>query len=506
MSVIYDSKKIIPAPTVDVTKTYQTSGDGTKIGSLFTLVITGTLVAWKGSPLGMTSPGGGNYGGYQNRFWTGTGYPPDEVVDGDERLRSLLAKQKALRDLFSTDGLSLEFTPLDGSTPMKCYPRVQSINFADGIWYNRTEYTITLEADCLLLDGTPICEDEYDASISTATETWTIDQDSSNPEGVGLPATYRLSHTVSATGKRNFDGGSLNKEAWQQAQDYVLPKLGIDGTKILSSGVLNLPGYYGGLNQVRNETLDEVGDTYSVTESWIISSGNALETFEVSSSTSSDSGRTTVNINGSVTGLEERNSDNELVTEKYTNATAKFNSISGLFLTRAQDYSGETLNITPVTTNIGRNPIGGTINYAYEYNDRPSTCITGAKQESISIQDSFGADVFASIFVLGRTAGPVLQNLGAKQQSSRSLNIELVMPGIDPGGCTLAELRTAITSSKPSLASPTAAQIQTIVDAANPANATVANAGTQVFVNSQQETWDYITGRYTYSVEWVYEI
>lgn len=493
--VMYDGNRLIPAPLVTITKQYQTTTDGEKVGSLFQISVAGTMLAFKGSP---SSSG---------TFWTTTGYPADETVVADSRLAAIIRKQEAIRELFDTDGKQFEVQSADGSQPMKCNPRVVSIEFPQDIWYNTSVYNIVLEADELSVNGVAQGEDNFSAKISSASETWVIDTQEDQPEGLGASRTYRLSHTVSAQGKRFYDSaGNLVKPAWQQARDFVLPKLGFDSTIALSSGVNNLPTYYQGVNHARSENVGELDGSYSITETWIMSSGTAIEDFTVDTRESADDGLIRVGINGTIRGLEQRDSDLQLTTSAYDNALTKFAEASGLALHRAQTYSGHTLNIQQAGSTVGRNPVAGTINYSFEYNDRPSNLIAGAKSEVISINDSFGADQFASIFVLGRSAGPVLQSLSTKQATTRSLNIEVVFgAGYVGNGDATSRIVTKHPRNNPTIL----ATISGIINAAEPVQAGIinnaGNAATTSLQSTQNENWDITTGRYTYSAEWTYE-
>lgn len=491
--VQYDGKRLIPAPLVSLRKSYQTTPDGEKIGSVFNISVIGTLVAFKGSP---TSSG---------TFWTSSGYPPDENIDNNARLGSLIRKQEALRELFSTDGLSMEWQSADGSQPMKCNPRVLDIELQQGNWYNRIDYTITLEADVVYVNGAALGEDEYDEYISAADETWTFET-TEVPEGENMPLTYRLTHTVNATGKRFFDdAGDLVRPAWQNARNWVLPKLGFDSTIALSSGVNNLPTYYQGFNHSRSENIGEGNGNYGVTETWILSSGNALEDFTVTVREGLD-GLTQVGVDGRITGLDVRDSNFNITSNRYDNANTKFTAVSGVLFTRAQSYSGKSLNINPISTTVGKNPTAGNISYSYEYDTRPSNLVTATKSESITMSDSFDIDEFAAIGVLGRTVGPVLQTVGSHRPTTRGLNIELVFGADFVGG---GSATSRLITNHPRQQSPQATELQSIINAANPVLAGALNnigvPASTAFVSNQSESWDIITGRYSYSIEWTYE-
>src|SRR5690606_22804115 len=98
-------------------KEFRKSADGTNIGSVFLITVTGRVVAYKGSPQS------------DGTFWTNTGYPADESIDADARLGALLRKKEAIRQLFADEGKSFEVQSADGTSPMKCNPRVISLEF-----------------------------------------------------------------------------------------------------------------------------------------------------------------------------------------------------------------------------------------------------------------------------------------------------------------------------------------------------------------------------------------
>lgn len=483
--VKYNGNRLIPAPLVNIGKTYTKSNDGSIIGSIFNVSLVGEIVAWKGSPA-------------SNGTWhTGTDYPADESIDSNSRLSAIQRKQEAIRTLFADEGKSLIIQALDGTEAVSGYPRVVGIEFPEGIWYDRSPYTINLELDTLY----PENEDDFTYNLASAEESWTIDTDE-RPESIGdLSRTYRLSHTVSATGKLKYTSTSVPvKEAWREARDWVHTRLGFDSYIALSSGVNNLPSYYGGYNHARNEVDDKRGGSYSVSETWILASGTALEDFSVSTNTSRDKAIISVTINGNIIGLEQRDSDLQVTTTKYANALSRFNAVSGLALTRAQTYSGETLNILPESMIVGRSPTNGTINYTFNYNNRTSNLIANAKSEKISVNDTaHGGESFAELFVLDRGEGPILQDLGTRPSYKRTLSIELVVnkPSVTASD---ASIKAAFYDSNPRADVSTSGDIQTIIDAINPINQPIS----MTKASPAQENWDFLTGRYSYNQTWTY--
>lgn len=494
--VSYDGKKLIPAPLVNITKEYQKTGDGENVGSIFRISLAGNLVSFRGSPAS-SGAGGASWNG---QFWIDSNQPPDENLANINQFKSIIRKQEAIRELFSIEGKSLEIQPCDGSAPIKCNPRITDVNFPEGQWVERVPYTVSCEADVVLGQIITSSEDGFSEYISSANESWSIESNE-KPESVENPHSFALSHTVSAEGKRFYDStGALEKPAWQQARDWVLPRLGLDLDVVASSGAWNLPSYFQGFNHVRVEEKDEAGGSYSITETWILSSGSALEDFEVSINTSDETDITSVSIQGSIEGLETKtfgNAPGEFVvtTPKYIGASGLFVTVQSQLLNRAQAYSNITLNTTPKTTTIGRNPVAGTINYTYEYDNRPSNCINNALSESFTIIDTNASDVFASIPVLGRSAGPVLQDIGTTTATTREVNVEVVMPTVDtcPTNDTNVELLMAA-SPKTDVAVVT-----------NAFKTQLEGSYNQVFTETDVENWSPKTGRYTRNIRWTYQ-
>lgn len=476
---MYGGKRLIPAPQVTVTKTYQSANDGTKIGAEWQITLTGLFVAWMGSP---------NSNG---TFWTAGGFPPDENITETHRLAAVIRKGEALRGLFSTDGYSLEFQSDDGSAPMKCNPKVQSVQLSEGTWYDRLAYSVTLTAPFISVNGQNVGEDSFTAYIDSADESWQIETNE-EPESFDLPRTYRMSHTVTAKGKRIYNpDGSLMSDAWEQARQYVVPKLGMDNARKTSSGVLDLMPSYNNYNHVRTESIDKLAGGYSVTETWLLASGSALESYQIVATSSLDTALTRVTIDGTITGLEVRNpSTMELISKKFDNAMSHFTSASGYAYSRASQYVASvypsvSLNIQPITTQVTMMPTAGNISYNFEFDDRPSNLITGARVETVTITDILPTDFAVPIFVLGRAKGPVLQNLKTSKETTRTLNIECVM-NKSYGPFTV--------DNNPRIGS----NVQSIIDS-------IAPSGSQVYRQDRQETWDIKTGRYTHTATWLWE-
>lgn len=461
MPVYYDNKKIIPAPLVSINKEYNRNSSQNKISANFNLQITGTLIAWKGSPDSTES------------FWTTTGYPPDEntvFVTHDNRLEAILRKQEALLGLFSNDGRTLEFQPLNGNAPLKCYPVINSINFAEGTWYDRCQYTINCSTDRIygLTDGEPL-----GSGIVSASENWEI-QFGENE------SVYNATHTIAVQGRDTYGPIGLIQAGWRNAKDYATSLMGYDPTFARSIGVINVPASWNAYNHVRTEQTNELDGTCNIVETWVLSPSGVVEDYSGNVNSSLDDPLITVSLDGTITGLNDRNpSDYSLTNSRWTNASGYFQYIYGNLYTRAQTLvdPGITLNVQPLSYSVVKNPIAGTIQYSYQYNNRPSNILPNALLEVINVTENYQTDEYASVPVIGRLAGPVLQDLNTKSERSRNLSVELrVMP-------------SAVYCLPPS--------IQPIIDL-------VAPTAEQVFTTQNTGNWDYKSGRASYGVSWTF--
>lgn len=441
--ITYSGQRLIPAPFVTITKEYNTNPNKKKVGSTFNITLNGSFIPYRGSP-----DASGNFYTGSNDDWTG----PNDSVETDW-FSALMRKKDALRALFSSEGCTLKIITCDTSGTMICNPRVVSINFPEGNWIPKIDYTIELQAD--MISGSlvapngivlsPSGEDAelFNYAIESSEESWSIENGDAvyytSVNGSGVPySSYRVTHNVSAVGKRFYvpagDSGVLwqGKEPWHWARAYNLSRIGYNTGIARSSGVMNLPASWANYNHIRSENIDIDGGSHSITESWIVCSGTVTEDFNVTVASGAQSSFATVSIEGSVNGLESIDYSTDpftITTNKFTNANNYFNTLS--IYSRANAFAGvSNLNPLPLNSNVGRNPTNGTVNYTYEFNDRPNNCITGVPEilfENIEITDINSTDVFASIPIIGRARGPVLQDMGTITAQEKGVSVEVVI-------------------------------------------------------------------------------
>lgn len=486
--------------------------------------------------------------------------PDRQDIPYECALDAMFFKQKVLRELFNRDGQRLEIVPIhtDESTVI-CYPRFVSIDFENGIYTDYCKYTVQLECDVLLdknndvdIDGIligkdgnqvatlSITEDEIIAMsgrfIQAYTDTWSIDASDSMGETVGdniISKSYTITRNISAVGKDHYGPQDLNldgtrsahkKKAWEQARDFVHFRLqnapvasGYPNFRgVIGSGIFNLVNAYKGFNHTRNESIDVSEGNYSVTETWLLSSGTSYENYNSSVSINTNSPFINVSLQGEIKGLNSSPSSGTIFggnfpvspSSTYENALSKYYEVSnsGKFgvgcdlFKRANNLVGPELNAQPKSVSVSYNQNAGEINYSLEFDNRPTNILSGVLSENFSITDTYPGDVFASVPVLGRKTGPILQSIGTRTEYKRDLNIDFIVDYTDlPYGSG----RSSLLLQKPSLVEPIRSQLMNLINEFSPEREYGIR---KWYVNAPVENWSPKNGNYSLQLSWTYEL
>ena len=483
MAITFAGQRLIPAPFIELNKTFNDTADQTIVGSTFNITLNGEFLVNMGSP---TSSG--------TFYDVAYSYPPNEpTVNANDWMNILIAKQEALRTLFNSanDGSSFTVEGYNNNSYLLCNPRIKNISFPQNgnprgsvSWAYIGDYRVVLEADTVYLNGQNIGEDASglpgNYKIENASENWSIDVQNEDLQ------IFKLNHQLSAKGKKFYSSsGTLDQQPWQNAQAWVLPKLGIDNSVLYSSGVLNLTGV-SGYNYWRNQKIGKLDGTFEANEWWLAFNASALaapayEEFDVDSKVEMN-GQATVSLKGKINGLELRvtSGNRPVISTKYQNALTQFSSVQNLFYVRATGISTIILHPTPLSYTIGQNTFTGVISYDYQYDNRPSPDLAGSVSESIDVSFEYPVDIFAKLTVLGRMAGPVFQSIGASGNYAKNATIEAIFP------------------AKTQIFNPTKPITDTLVASLEP------NSYTWIFKNKDTENWDQNKGRYSRQLQWEY--
>ena len=529
-----NGKYIRPTPLISISQNPIKNKMG-QMGSSYDITLNGTIVSRRESPF---------QDEFQENIPTG--------INLQHRLPEILARQNELREYFSQDGLYIEILDIDGNTPkLGFYAKVNSVSFEEGIWVDLCRYTISLTADYLIdandkvtIDGisssgsytTPVSgriavENLFISSglIEDFNDTWSIETDESNGNVINekfIPRSYRLSRNITATGKNIYGHplppGGYRKQAWEHARDFIKCHIDPSGSLygssidyILSSGMLlNVPSGYVGFNHIRSENLDKAAGTYSVSDNYILSPSGvtALENYNLSISSARDNPFIKISIDGNIKGLSPLEASGYLASGQiqtpYDYAYSKYLEISnsGQFgigcdvYKRANNSTAQKLNSQPNSISLGINQVNGEITYNLEFDNRPVNYFSGVLFESINVNDTYPGDVFAVIPVIGRATGPVLQYIGGRTEYKRDVNIEMVVDYTDIG---YDNNRKSFMLTKPSINEPIRTQLNTLINDLSPATEPGIR---KYFLNPPAESWSPKEGRYTLSLNWVYEL
>ena len=512
LSFSYGDYEFDPRPLITINKEYNKTAANTGVATKYVLTLNGTLIP-------------------------DTGRLTDEAFGGINVLFNRADTISGMRKAFETD-FNLLFLGCTGNPPPKVpiisgYPKVMGIEFSPkgDNYVQQAEYTINLELPTLVGTGfEPIGVSGGHGDISaygltSVSDEFTVEFLEERAGGKvditdfgNIPSVFSVQRTLSAQGDTLGTGGTP-VDAWQRAKNWVTSQLTDDldqGFPPEATGISGLMCFGTGmtfLNQFRNVSVNKTEGTCNATCSFIAASGTSYEDLDVSIDRSVDNPYTTININGTINGMAnlsgmyDQCGDEvdapEAQTIKFNNALSGWNIASGLVYSRAQavynsldwgtkmgDYLRRNpkgaLNSGAMTESLGYNILGGTITYNYTYDDRPYNCYTGALTETINITENNPNDIFASLTVIGRRTGPLLQAISTSGATTRDLSIDALLPV--QTGCLLDASFLNTPTVYDDLITGYSGMLGTKFD--------------QIFINSQSKTWEPKMGRFTANVSY----
>jgi hypothetical protein len=400
MPVIYNGEILVPAPLVSIQRNMIKGPDGRPLRSEYIIQLTGTIV---NVDTDLDSGDAFDYTG----------------------MEGVLAEQRRIRNIFASDGRKLEITspPDGGPNTIDLYCTVESVNFSQGVWVQRCEYTISLKANGINVDQ----EDLSD--LANFSENWNVTENEDS--------TFSLTHQLQATGQLLYSEDGENDplaaaKSWVQARMYVNTIDGVLTPAPSPSGNVNLAGLLVGLgsgttdyyNKSIVESVDPNTYSWNVTESFLYHSGGSYrEEWSASVNYENDNPyKAIMNIAGSVFGFADKNSNRAV---KLSHASGAFEStVKPNMYTRLNVYTPSELTLLPVPTSKQFSyEAEGVIRYSYGYIANAGSLIANATDESVSINDTNPTDIFAQIQVPGRVNGPVVQNMNTKTLPERTISI-----------------------------------------------------------------------------------
>jgi len=456
-----------PMPKYSVDRENLSTGDGTYMGTKFTINVTGTaLIQSSDNAQDITEKGQ-----RQSRV-----------------MGEAITSMQVLRESFPNQGTGkLEISPYGGMPNTMVFDdaKLISVNLPEqseeSAGVQTLEYNFSFEAyeeashnTNTGSTGKPVAP-AY--RLSSVDESWELseadglfyDFDIPTDENDTLRKTYTLTHTVSATGLKKYSSpGAIaaDGEAFRQAVLWVKTRLVKDPTIEIEEDLMgdetffaskflpiemNKPGAtedlgfnlksgtppYKGYNHTRSVSSDQNVGSYTVTDTWVISQENfeSTHSLEFSFEGGASAEGSTVTANATFQGLSALTSDNTKI-DKYAGALKAFAIVKPLIPALAEkaykDSQGQFALRTDINSSesVGHNKVSGTVTYSVSFNDYELPKIANAVSENVTISynnDSGEQKLIAILQVIGRAGGPIVQDIQTTQIRSRTIAVDVVM-------------------------------------------------------------------------------
>jgi len=289
-------------------------------------------------------------------------------------------------------------------------------------------------------------------------ETWSLDPADEYGRFVKINRTRSIQ-------VKSVDTEVLTEKDYNLAVKKLKPSTSI----VDASTYLTVPtgGVY---NKTTSYSVNTYKNSVECNESWIISTNPYVIEQTINTKESSESIYKSASLQGTITGYEGEGKT------KYKNAEDKLKAIK-----QANGWKiGETYTIGAITGKVksiseGTNKISGVITFSVDISEGIEE--TGERTKSITWTDTPPLINFVSIVAIGKPEGPIIQRLTTKKNGVKTVNVEVLYN--DPFD-SVGKIKIPID-----------------VDTYTPNS-------TDMFVEKDDVTYDYKTGKITRSVVWNY--
>jgi hypothetical protein len=322
---------------------------------------------------------------------------------------------------------------------------------------------------------------------------------------------YTVTHTVSAQGINGDTDAYTQAKGWVESRLKSTSKslsLTKDGMSSNLQSAVNIDDLMGALpdiecNAIRSVNADPASGSHSVTTTFFRTGSNSTCDITVNVERT-ENGDVTCTASGSIQGLST-DSVTSSTSSKFQNASSAFTAICGNFGSGSKIYSvistlfgkinpeGVVLDDFAIGLSVGENKTNGSMNFNVTYRAYPPAVkalmntIGDCLSASITFThdneagNSLDTQVFASIPIIGRMAGPVLQDMGTTRERKKGVNVEAIVKPIARSPGNDAPRKACLTEA-----------------------AKYAPAGT-IFRSNVNSNWDFAAGRASASIEWTYQ-
>lgn len=306
------------------------------------------------------------------------------------------------------------------------------------------DYTISLEQ--IILD------------IQEPDETWSLDPADEYGRFVKINRTRSIQI-------KSIETTDPTKKDYNLAIESLKPSASITD----ASEYLTVPtgGVY---NKTTSYSVNTYKNSVECNESWVVSTNPYVIEQTINVKESSESIYKSASLQGTITGYEGEGKT------KYNNALDKLNAIK-----KEKPWKiGETYTIGSITGKVksiseGTNVISGVITYSVDISEGIEE--SGERTKSITWTDTPPLINFVSIVAIGKESGPIIQELTTKKNGVKTVNVEVLYnEPLDSNG--KIKIPSDVDKYKPN--------------------------STEMFVEKDDMTYDYKTGKITRSIVWNY--
>lgn len=483
-TVKYNSSAIVPAPLYSISNNITRATNGAILSYVYVITLKGTLLPTKGSPNSSGSFGLGN---------------ADEVLATDAlKTASIITKQAAIRSLFFDEpkvasGGSKFFEIESNGVLLKCEAMTSDISFDAEINVVKNEYTIIITTNNLILNNKSLSSQDVLAAeynLKSASDNISISAQNDYEES------YTINRTISAQSYKTVGTEESSRvEPWKNAQGWV--KRVVGSTDNIAS-FSTYPAYaptsaYEFLNKQIQENINKLEGSYSLSINWnYVKNGLSKVIDEWTSSYSSDTRKVSVLSGGYNKVYKVSGSIRPIIQASggYTLSKARWDIIKNELKNRALSSGGayngfaDTTHVYgPYNLGISENRRTGVINYDAEFKEKNIVLHEDFSDIDVQITVNTKENSIVEIPIIGRSAGPVIQNLFTTNTKKTSISASFALSSNAVQSST-SDLRT---SAKGVLVG---AGIQ-------------PTGTTNYFVTSFSDSVDVFNGRYTYNITYV---
>ena len=440
---------------------------------------------------------------------------------------------------FFRDGARLEvYSQAGGTNPIQSWSVLNpQISVEESNFFNLVKYNISFESFVPALSGTVLSDVQQEGHVNpystgstqllpieSFSDVFTYEPDSSFGRAFddSTAQVYRFSRTISAKARPdsndNLNKSIYNANAVSGAKAFVDTRMNIDTFKPYTvSDEYRYDNNLTVFNLSKSYSIDLGEQSFSVTINGLyanssllaenIKQSGAFETFTTTVQKDANSSIVNVSVDGKLSGYAVgavNDQQNKIAANASAGAYHILSRISdggkygygSIVYKRAQNASNTPLNSIPKSISVSDSTIAdNSISYNVQYDNRPTPLISGAITESITVNDTYPTDVFASIQIMGKRTGPVFQYMNTVTNFERDVSIELVM---DTQKIFNVTNSAELMNFSPSIDSNTRAQLNTLINNLSPVQTEFT------MLKSCNESWSPRDGRYTLNIGWTY--